>query len=422
MGNSLGLDLVTEADVVGCPDCGTLQTVPPLQAREVFLCCVCDIELERKTGRNLDVALAFSLATVLFLLAANALPILTASALGARRQSYLISGVGSMWSLDWPSLAVAIALVIIVLPLIRFGLLTFVLASLKLGWRPPILGRLFLVSSWLKMWAMPDVLLLALWVAYARLSATVDTMLEPGAYFLIAAGLCALLTRATLDRQDVWRALPISGPIVAEPCAVGSLGGVPEMACHSCELVLPRSYVGRPCPRCGSRVRTRVRGSVEIAIALTAAGVLLYIPANLYAMATIPIGLHPTSYNVLGGVIDLLDAHLLGLALLVFTASFAIPFCKLAGLSWCLLSVVTRSKRFLRTKTRVYRVIEEIGRWSMVDPLVIALFVPVTRFNTVISSSAGPAAPFFTAVVVLTMISANLFDPRLMWDAARKKL
>lgn len=400
-----------ERDVVGCPDCGTMQAIPPLAERDVFLCCECASELDRRTGRNLDVAFALSLATFLLLIPANALPILTCQVLDARRQSYLVSGALSMWKLDWLALAVVIGLVSVVLPLLRFGLLSVVLASLKFGWKVPGLGRMFLVTTRLKMWAMPDVLLLALWVAYSRLAATVTTTLEPGAYCLIAAGLCALLTRATLDRQDVWQALPIAPP-VAEPS--------PDIACHSCELVLPEAYLGRDCPRCGSRVRSRIRGSVEIAIALTFAGLLLYIPANIFPIATIPIGLHPESYNVLGGVIDLLNAHLIGLALLVFTASFAIPFGKLAGLTWCLVSVFRRSDRSLRTKTRVYRVIEEIGRWSMVDPLVIALFVPVTRFNTMISSSAGPAAPFFTAVVVLTMMSALCFDPRLMWDAARK--
>jgi len=384
-----------------------------MDRRDVFLCCACATELERRTGRNVDAALAFSLATFLLLIPANALPILTASVLGARRSSYLVSGVLSMWKLGWPTLAVVIALVVVVFPFIRFGQLSFVLLCVKFGWRPPGLGGLFLMATRLRMWAMPDVLLLALWVAYSRLAATVTTTLDPGAYCLVAAGLCALLTRATLDRQEVWRALPIAGDIPKAP---------PDTACHSCELVLPRDFLGRACPRCGSRVRSRIKGSVEIAIALTLAGILLYIPANVLPMATIPIGLHPQKYNVLGGVIDLMNAHLIGLALLVFTASFAIPLGKLAGLSWCLWSIFRRSSHLLPAKTRVYRLIEEIGRWSMVDPLVIALFVPVTRFNTVISSAAGPAAPFFTAVVMLTMISALCFDPRLMWDAARKSL
>ncbi len=155
------------------------------------------------------------------------------------------------------------------------------------------------------------------------------------------------------------------------------------------------------------------------ASALTIAGVLLYIPANLLPMATVPIGLEPTSYTVLEGVKDLFEARLYALGLLVFTASFAVPFLKLAAMMWFLASIATRSARRLVAKTRLYRVVEEIGRWSMVDPLVIACFVPVMQFNAKLYGRAGPAAPAFAAVVVLTMIGAQAFDPRRMWDVAR---
>jgi len=72
-------------------------------------------------------------------------------------------------------------------------------------------------------------------------------------------------------------------------------------------------------------------------------------------------------------------------------------------------------------KTRVYKIVEEIGRWSMVDPFVIACFVPVMQYNNFIYGRAEPAAPAFAAVVILTMIAARTFDPRLMWDAAGQR-
>jgi paraquat-inducible protein A len=258
---------------------------------------------------------------------------------------------------------------------------------------------------------MPDVFLLGLWVAYARLSATVTTVLLPGALCFIGAGVATLFTRAVLDKAAVWRAIAEDPP---------ASGGHLRLACPACELVVAGAE-GEPCPRCAAKLSVRVPNAVPIAIALTLGGLILYLPANLFPIATLPIGLKPTSYTVLGGVIDLLQAHLFGLALLVFTASFAIPFIKLVGLSWCVISVLARSRRWLPAKTKTYRVIEEIGRWSMVDPFVIATFVPVTQFNAAISSSADAAAPFFTLVVVLTIIAAQVFDPRLMWDAARSQ-
>jgi paraquat-inducible protein A len=348
---------------------------------------------------------------LLLLIPANLLPFLSTTVLGASRQSYLYSSVTAMWRLDWPVLGVVIGLFVVILPLVRFAFLSLVLGLTALGVRPSWLGRVFRWSNQLQTWAMPDVFLLGLWVAYARLSATVTTVLLPGALCFIGAGVAALFTRAVLDKAAVWRA-------IAEDPSVS--GGPLRVACPACELVVAGA-AGEPCPRCAATLSVRVPNAVPIAIALTLGGLILYLPANLFPIATLPIGLKPTSYTVLGGVIDLLQAHLFGLALLVFTASFAIPFIKLVGLGWCVVSVLARSRRWLPAKTKTYRVIEEIGRWSMVDPFVIATFVPVTQFNAAISSSAGAAAPFFTLVVVLTIIAAKVFDPRLMWDAARSQ-
>ncbi len=181
---------------------------------------------------------------------------------------------------------------------------------------------------------------------------------------------------------------------------------------------MPLSSVGQPCPRCARSITARETDSIARTLALTSAGLLLYIPANLFPIATLPIGLHPTQYTVLQGVLDLGQAGLWGLALLVFCASFAIPFLKLAGIGYCLLSVFRKSRRRLVAKTRIYQAVEEVGRWSMVDPFVIACFVPVMHYNTFIYGRAEPAAPAFAGVVILTMIAARMFDPRLMWDAA----
>ena len=376
----------------------------------VVACAVCTGELERTTGRSPDAALACAAATLVLLVPANLMPFLTTSIFGVSRQSRLASSAGAMWTSDWPALAVAIGLFVVVAPFVRFGLLTLVLGALRLGRRPAWLGRAFRLAGSLQVWAMPDVFLLGLWVAYARLSATLSVTLGAGAIAFIGVGVLALLTRATLDKAAVWRAIG-SEPVLAD--------GEAAIACSACDLVAPAAWEGRACPRCRKLLAARKPNALPAAAALTLAGLVLYIPANLYPIATLPIGLTPTAYTVLEGVGDLVQAHLLGLALLVFTASFAIPFVKLAVLCWCMASVARRSNRGLKTKTRSYRIIEEIGRWSMVDPFVIACFVPVTQFNAAISSAANTAAPFFTGVVVLTILATQSFDPRLMWDQAR---
>jgi paraquat-inducible protein A len=106
------------------------------------------------------------------------------------------------------------------------------------------------------------------------------------------------------------------------------------------------------------------------------------------------------------------------LALIVFTASFTIPLLKMVGLGWCVASTIRRSNTHLIAKTRIYQAIEEVGRWSMVDPLTISCFVPVLHFNGLFYGSAEAAATPFAAVVILTTLASKSFDPRLMWDAA----
>ena len=397
--------------VLSCRHCGTIQATPDRHPG-VLDCGVCGVGLERFTGRSVDAALATSAAALLLLLPANGLTFLTSSLFGSSEHSVLISSAITLWREHWPALAVIIGLFAVVLPIARFSLLTVVLATIRLGGRPPWLGKAFRWSNSLQTWAMADVFLLAFLIAYARLAATITVVLGPGALCFIAAGLLTLLTRATLDKKAVWRLI---GP---QP-AVDVTGHT--LSCEGCELLTPASWVKRPCPRCGERLRTRKTNAVGRTSALIVAGAVFYAPANILPFATLPINLTPTAYNIIGGVHDLIEANLYGLAALVFLASFLIPVLKLSALAWFVYSVRAHSQRRLVFKTRLYQLVEEIGRWSMVDPLTVACFVPVVHYNTLLTGRADPAAPFFTGVVILTILASKAFDPRLMWDVAETR-
>ena len=310
----------------------------------------------------------------------------------------------------WPEIAVPIALFAVVLPFVRYGLLTLVTGAILTGRRPPWLGRAFRWADALKPWAMTEVFLVAFLVAFWRLKAAVVVDLELGGRCFIAAGVLALLARASLDRADIWRAIGPDTPAEPPP-------GPDAVTCTGCELVRPAAEEGRACPRCGAGLRHRRPDAALRALALILAGAILYLPANIYPLTTLPIGLKSLKYTVLEGVIDLVQAKLLVLAVIVFVASFAIPILKLAGLSWCVGSVLGRSTARLRLKTRVYRVVEEVGRWSMIDPFVIAIIAPVMTYNQFIMARAEPGAPFFTGVVIVTMLASRSFDPRALWDA-----
>lgn len=393
---------------IACARCGQVQALRQGRAQ---VCETCGSELERRTGRSLDAALALSAAAFLLLLPANLEPFLTTSALGAVRTSRLASGPAELWREGWPVLGILMALVVVVAPILRLGLVTAVLAAVRLRLRGRWIGPAFRWSNNLQPWAMADVAMVGLWVAYTRLSATVPTQLGLGGMCLVAAGVLCLFVRATLNPSDVWRRIRRQPAV--DPAR-------PILSCEACGYLAPGRSAARPCPRCGQRLHARKPGAARRAAAFTIAGLLLYAPANLFPMATVPINLQPSSYTVLAGVRSLFAAGFYGLGLLVLTASFAVPLLKLGALGWFLTAMVRGGGAAPILKTRLFGVVEEIGRWSMVDPLVIALFMPVMQFNAQLYGRAGPAASAFSAVVVMTMIATRAFDPRHLWDAARR--
>jgi len=393
-----------------CRNCGLLQIQPPVARREIVFCSRCKTQLEHSAGKSLDATLACSAAIMLMLIPAWTAPFLIASALGSTRTSYLPMSVSVVWRDGSPLLALCMFMFVLAFPLMRFGALTAVLLTLRQGRRPAWQRQAFRLCNALQVWAMLDVFLLGLMVAYFRLRSSLEVTLGAGAICFIIAGLLSLVARATLDKGRVWRLISPDRRSIQGP----------SMVCLSCELVMPRAEGAAICPRCHAVVTARKKNPYSRSMALLLAAGLMYLPANIYPIATIPIDLRPTSYTVLGGVIDLVRSHLLGLAALVFTASFTIPLLKMLGLAWCASSALCGSCRFLVGKTRVYRVVEEIGRWSMVDPLTIACFVPVLQFNALIDGHAEPAVVPFSAVVILTTLAVQLFDPRGMWDAAEK--
>ena len=398
---------VSAAGCVLCQKCGLLQYTTECTGTEVEFCSRCQSPLVRCAGKSLDVALGSAAATLLLLIPAFFEPFLTTSTFGSTRSSVLPNSAFDLWHQGWPLLGITVFLFVLLFPAIRFTALTVVLSAMRFGARPTWLGAVFRVANALQTWAMLDVFALGSAVAYARLHASLHVSIDTGAVCLLGAALLSLIARAALDKRRVWRLIaPDAGAHVTRS----------SILCLSCDLIAAPDREGKRCSRCGAIIRVRRPDGVTRSIALLIAAVLLYFPANLFPIATIPIDFKPTAYTVVGGIIDLSKSRLIGLAVLVFCASFAIPILKMAGLTWCVLS--TRSSKQLIRKTRVYRLIEEIGRWSMVDPFTIACFAPVMHFSKLIDGRAGPAATPFAAVVILTTLAVRCFEPRGMWDRA----
>lgn len=334
------------------------------------------------------------------------------SVLGIDRETRIGSGIFTLWNDQWVLFALLVAAFAVVLPFVRFALLSTVLAWIHAAPRRPAwLGRLYRWSLQLDVWAMPDVLLLGAAVGYSRVAARMPVEVGVGGICLILAAVCAMLCRATLDRRSVWRAFDCDAapPRIEEPA----------ISCTVCDLALPASLESGKCPRCWATLYARKPASTVRTLALAIAAFALYIPANTYPMNTnVQLG-EEVRYRIIDGVTDLFKAGLWPLGVLIFCTSIAIPLLKLIGLSWFLVSIRRRSSKALVLRTKLYRLIDEIGRWSNVDVFTLAIFVPMIQFGGLATSSAGVGGVAFILVVTLTMIASRIFDPRLMWDAAQ---
>ena len=190
------------------------------------------------------------------------------------------------------------------------------------------------------------------------------------------------------------------------------------LICHEChqlnrqQLELDRQY----CTRCGAQVHARRPNSLIRTWALLLTAAILYIPANVLPIMTINSLGQGQPDTIMSGVITLVGHGMLPIAAVVFIASILVPTFKLVGIALLLYSVQRHQPMTARQRILMYRFIEWIGRWSMLDIFVIAILVAVVKFGSLASVEPGPGAVAFASVVILTMLAALTFDPRLIWD------
>jgi paraquat-inducible protein A len=202
------------------------------------------------------------------------------------------------------------------------------------------------------------------------------------------------------------------GAMTFDPASAAARG---LARCHSCGIVQPVEV--QRCPVCDSALHLRKPASLERTIALTLGAVVLYFPANLLPVLRIQSSIKGVQENtIMSGIVQFWDDGDYPVAIIIFIASVLIPILKVLAIVALCLGV--RSGRSPRELTRLYRFTEYVGRWSMVDVFVVAILVGVVQLGAVMQIEPGGGAFAFAWVVVLTMLAARSFDPRLIWDAA----
>jgi len=207
------------------------------------------------------------------------------------------------------------------------------------------------------------------------------------------------------------------------PASALTGAGLGLLNCHVCgrlSRMSPAVHEAR-CPRCAARLHFRKPDSISRTWALLIAAMILYVPANLLPMMKTSSLFGSQSDTIMSGVVYFWTSGSWYLALIIFFASVMVPLLKMLALMLLLVTVQRRSRWQREQRARLYRLVEFVGRWSMLDIYVVAVIVALVQLKALATIQPGPGAIAFGAVVVLTMFAAMTFDPRLIWDSLEKR-
>ncbi|WP_373353090.1 paraquat-inducible protein A [Pseudoroseicyclus sp. CXY001] len=208
-----------------------------------------------------------------------------------------------------------------------------------------------------------------------------------------------------------------AGPLHELPDTALTARDAGLVGCRRCGRVWPME--DSLCGRCGTPLQSRDPRSLSRVWAFWVAGLIAYIPANLYPMLVTTTLLQETKNTIVGGAIELAQHGNGGVAAIVLIASVVIPIGKFLAIAFLALSVQRQAVEGAHARHRLYEIVEYIGRWSMIDVFVVAILTALVQLNALASIHPGPAAAAFAASVALTMLSAQSFDSRMIWDHMR---
>jgi paraquat-inducible protein A len=415
---------LTNRQLHDCWACGRLQLVPPLPTPAVVRCVRCRHVLRRTRRDPLRRPLACALAGLLLYGAVIALQFMAIQVFGRGHAATLVSFPEQLTASGFWELAGLFLLFILILPPAKLLLLALVLLGLRLQQPPRVLRTLFRWYDLIGPWAMVEVFLVGFFVAYTRLVGIATVDVGAAAWGLGGLMLAIVAADATLDPEAVWQEIDQRCPA---PRSAGLRSDEPDSpvpprpcGCQRCGKVSPVTP-GSHCPRCGVRVWPRKPASLGRTWALLVAASICAIGAYAYPVMTVTQFGRGAPMTIVAGIIELFAIGWWPIAIIVFIASLTIPLFKLLALASMLIGVHRRSAAGLRARTWTYRFVEAIGRWSMIDIFMVSILTALVQLGFLGTVHPNRGAVAFAAVVILTMLAASSFDPRLMWDAAARE-
>ncbi|MDO6515417.1 MULTISPECIES: PqiA/YebS family transporter subunit [unclassified Neptuniibacter] len=401
---------------VACHCCDLIVEVSTLKPGCKAHCPRCGHLLSSQTANAYNKATAFAASALLFLLLSLPFPFMAFQSQGREQQVSLIQSGYDLLILGFPLLALLLSVFILIVPSLLLCAYLLILIPLRKNTAYPWSYTLARLIFTLHPWAMAEVFLIGVLVSLVKISGMADLVIGMSFWAYVLFALCLIATITCIDRLQLWHSLDKASSIQRTPPKHNYGGAMQQQlqSCHCCGLI--HHLDAHNCQRCSSSLHPRIPASLQKTWAFLITGALLYIPANIYPiMHTRLLGADEPS-TILGGVVLLWQHGSYPIALIVFIASILIPIVKMLALFWLALSVQAGHQNRVSERIWMYRMTELIGRWSMIDVFVVAVLVALVQLGGLASILPGIAVTAFAGVVILTMLSAINFDPRLIWD------
>lgn len=400
-----------------CHECDWVCALPPLSPGEKAACPRCECTLVRRHHYPAQRSMALAIAAFIALLAAISFPFISFSVSGVSNRIGLAQTATAMISFNQPIVAIVVIMTIVVLPACYLLAVMWLQTGLMRHRPLPFSRDIARALAHLTPWMMADVFIIGALVSLIKIAGLAEISLGLSFWAFCVFAFLLLLTSQSLDADWMWFSLD-GEPLAPEGTQAAATAAEQQLTgCPTCGLVnrLQNGHKTR-CRRCHERLHARHPKSLQRTWAFLVAAAILYIPANLYPIMNVTSLGETSSSTIIGGVIELYQTGSWPIALVIFVASVMVPVGKLFALSWLCLVVKRSHALNAHSRTVLYRITEFIGRWSMVDVFVVAILVALIRAGTLMSITPGSAELAFGAVVVLTMLAAMSFDPRLIWD------
>lgn len=399
-----------------CPECDYLHQVTDPPKGGTALCVRCGAVLRRGSHESTDAAFALYLTALVLFCLANSFPLLSLHLHGAIQEASIPRCAAELADLGWPWLSAILITTVILAPTVHFTGMIYVLFQIRQGRQTHWTARVFRLVEQFQVWGMAEVFVLGIIVSYVKLSNMAAIVAGPSLYALGAFILVAAAAMSSLDPGHIWEAMgnPPAHPPPQQGAATARQASL--VACPTCGR-LSRLGTRIRCPRCGATLYSRKPDSRERTWALLITAIILYIPANMLpVMRVVSLG-RVQADTIMGGIIYFVRTGSWLLALIIFIASIVVPILKITILGFLLISEHYGSAWRPGQRARLYRLTDLIGRWSMVDIFVVTLMVSMVELGNLATIAPGPGAVAFAMMVVATMLAANCFDPRLVWDS-----